>query len=223
MTEEFAAWYPGLDGWQIERRFRANLILSGVPSFREDQLFTEDETVVTFQIGDVTLRGVNPCGRCVVVTRDPVTGAATPDFQPVFSTKRRETLPSWADELRINHYFRLATNTVGAVSQIGKILRVGDEVRWSWTDRPLQARQQTGYFTVMAIFSILQTASPDRDFISRSCVAAGNSWTTRLGGSRDWPRSFADRAGRWRCRRRRSRPALAAAWRWPPPCRRPTR
>ena len=85
--------------------------------------------MVPFRIGGVTIHGVNPCQRCVVPPRDPETGEAIPDFSPIFRTKREETLPAWAARSRFNHFYRLAVNTRVPESEVGKVLRVGDEVR----------------------------------------------------------------------------------------------
>ncbi|MBV9850814.1 MAG: MOSC N-terminal beta barrel domain-containing protein [Armatimonadetes bacterium] len=126
--EEVASWFPGLSVESARVRFRANLEIGGVPPFWEDQLFGEADGVVPFQIGDVTLHGVNPCQRCVVPPRDPQTGEAIPDFSPIFRARREETLPAWATRSRFNHFYRLAVNTRIPAAEAGEILRVGDEV-----------------------------------------------------------------------------------------------
>ncbi|PSB04566.1 MOSC domain-containing protein [Merismopedia glauca] len=140
--ETVASWYPGLDLEQVRRRFRANIEIGGVPAFWEDRLFGAQ--TVNFQIGDVKFIGVNPCQRCVVITRDAQTGEAYPNFQKIFVTKRRETLPEWTDKSRFNHFYRLAINTRlreiqasprdGKVSpapssERGKIIKIGDLVK----------------------------------------------------------------------------------------------
>ncbi len=48
-------------------RFRPNIVIA------ESELFAEDNWS-TLVIGDVTLRNVKPCGRCIVTTTDQVTG-----------------------------------------------------------------------------------------------------------------------------------------------------
>ncbi|MBF2075147.1 MAG: MOSC N-terminal beta barrel domain-containing protein [Synechococcales cyanobacterium C42_A2020_086] len=123
-----AAWFPGLSPDHIRRRVRANLEIDGVPPFWEDQLFGADQPVL-FQIGEVVFEGVNPCQRCVVLTRDAVTGEAWPNFQRQFVERRRATLPDWADQSRFNHFFRLAVNTRVPTTEGGKGLRQGDGVR----------------------------------------------------------------------------------------------
>ncbi len=122
-----ASWYPALTVEEVRRRFRTNLEIDGVPAFWEDQLFSADGRPVRFAIGDVELEGVNPCQRCVVPTRDPLTGAATPDFQATFAAQRAATLPTWTHPSRFNHFYRLAVNTK-IPNQAGGRLQVGDRL-----------------------------------------------------------------------------------------------
>lgn len=72
--------------------------------------------------------GVNPCQRCVVVTRDPQTGEPLPKFQKIFITQRKNTLPEWTERSRFNHYFRLAVNTRLSPTEAGKVIQIGDEI-----------------------------------------------------------------------------------------------
>ena len=123
-----ASWYPKISVEDIRLRFRANIEISGVPAFWEDRLFAATDETVNFQIGDVLFIGVNPCQRCVVVTRDPITGEAYPKFQKTFITKRQETLPEWTKRSQFNHFFRLAVNTRLSASEAGKVIQVGDQV-----------------------------------------------------------------------------------------------
>ncbi|MGD1904982.1 MAG: MOSC domain-containing protein [Leptolyngbyaceae cyanobacterium] len=121
-----ADWFSiSLD--ECRQRFRTNLEIDGVPAFWEDQLFSESGDPVPFQIGAVTLQGINPCQRCVVPTRDPVTGEATGGFQKQFSMRRSETLPATVARSRFNHFYRLAVNT-RSTSDIEQTLTVGDPV-----------------------------------------------------------------------------------------------
>jgi uncharacterized protein len=126
--EEVATWYPELNVDEVRLRFRSNIEISGVPAFWEDCLFTQAEQTVDFQIGNVKFIGVNPCQRCVVVTRNSQTGEQLPNFQKTFVTKRRQALPEWSDKSRFNHFFRLAVNTRVPSSDAGKIISIGDEV-----------------------------------------------------------------------------------------------
>jgi uncharacterized protein len=122
-----ASWFPGVSGEEVLRRFRPNLVVQGVPAFWEDRLYTASGTV-SFRIGDIVLSGQNPCARCVVPTRDPVTGETSSGFMSTFIQRRKETLPSWAAQSRFDHYYRLSVNTTIGKSEEGKILRVGDAV-----------------------------------------------------------------------------------------------
>jgi hypothetical protein len=49
------------------RRFRPNLVLTGLPAYGEDKL-------EGFRLGDVTFHRVKPCSRCLMVDVDPDTG-----------------------------------------------------------------------------------------------------------------------------------------------------
>ncbi len=126
--EAIASWYPGLDVEEVRLRFRTNIEISGVPAFWEDRLFAAPKETVNFQIGDVQLMGINPCQRCVVITRDSQTGKVYPNFQKTFVTQRRTTLPLWAERSRFNHFYRLAINTRLPVTEEGKIICIGDRL-----------------------------------------------------------------------------------------------
>ncbi|MGL5079892.1 MAG: MOSC domain-containing protein [Microcoleaceae cyanobacterium] len=124
--ETVASWYPDLDLEAIRLRFRANIEISGVPAFWEDCLFAQAGQTTDFQLGAVKLAGVNPCQRCIVVTRDSQTGTAYPNFQKTFVVKRQATLPNWTEQSRFNHFYRLAINTRIPISEADKAIRVGD-------------------------------------------------------------------------------------------------
>lgn len=124
--EQVAEWFH-LSLEEAARRFRANLVVSGVDPFWEDQLYGESG-LKAFKIGDVNFIGTNPCQRCVVPTRDSITGAVTPRFAKEFQTKREETFPGWAPRSRFDHFYRLAVNTLPPEESIGKSIRVGDVV-----------------------------------------------------------------------------------------------
>ncbi|PSB22297.1 MOSC domain-containing protein [filamentous cyanobacterium CCP1] len=128
--ETIASWFPDLSTDEIRHRFRANLEIADVPAFWEDQLFGQAGELVPFQIGDVTLWGSHPCQRCVVVTRDHLTGESYQGFQKAFTTQRKATLPSWANPSRFNHFYRLTLNTIVYPSEAGKVLRVGRDVNF---------------------------------------------------------------------------------------------
>jgi uncharacterized protein len=111
---------------EVRRRFRTNLELGGIPAFWEDRLFTAPGATIDFQLGDVQFQGVNPCQRCVVPTRDSLTGAVTAKFQQRFNQHRQDTLPDWVNPARFNHFYRLAVNTQIPIAEAGKLLSIGD-------------------------------------------------------------------------------------------------
>ncbi len=125
---EVAAWFPGKTEDEMRLRFRANLEIGEVPAFWEDRLYGAPGTTVRFRIGTALIEGTNPCQRCVVPTRDPLTGIEDRGFQKTLATRRAETLPPWAARARFDHYYRLAVNTRIPPSEAGKPIRVGDPV-----------------------------------------------------------------------------------------------
>ncbi len=127
--KEIHSWFPSLSLDEIRKRFRANLEIDGVPAFWEDQLFAAEDQVVHFQIGEIVFAGVNPCQRCPVPTRDSLTGEVYPDFQKIFVSKRKETLPDWTPSTRFNHFYKLSVNTRVLDKGSGSLLRVGAAVK----------------------------------------------------------------------------------------------
>jgi uncharacterized protein YcbX len=120
-------WFPELTIAEARLRFRANLEISGVPAFWEDQLFgAELRSVVRFRLGEVSLEGSYPCIRCPIPARDPLTGAETIGFQKRFTQLRQANLPAWSHADRFEHFYCLATNTRIPSAEAGKHLRVGD-------------------------------------------------------------------------------------------------
>lgn len=126
--ETIASWFPTLTVEEVRSRFRANLEIAGVPPFWEDQLFAEADQTVPFRVGDVQFEGINPCQRCIVVTRNSHTGAVLPQFQQQFVIQRKAVLPSWTLASRFNHFFRLGVNTSVPSSEVGKGIQVGDAI-----------------------------------------------------------------------------------------------
>ncbi|HUY88682.1 MAG TPA: MOSC N-terminal beta barrel domain-containing protein [Pirellulales bacterium] len=120
-----AGWFPGLTVDEIRRRFRANLEIGGVEPFWEDRLYAEADQVVRFQLGDAALEGVNPCRRCVVPTRDSLTGEVGDQFAKQFAARRQQSLPPWAARSRFDHFYRLAVNTRAPQGAARCRIRVG--------------------------------------------------------------------------------------------------
>jgi len=141
-----AELFPGMTIEEARMRFRTTLEINGsaahqpagvassdaLPAFWEDQLFGEAErSVVRFRIGEVNFEGSNPCARCPVPPRNPLTGEEIVGFSRRFSDYRRSHIPAWTPEARFDHYYRFSTNTRIASSEAGKLLRVGDSVSLS--------------------------------------------------------------------------------------------
>jgi uncharacterized protein YcbX len=122
-------WFAesGIDIHEARRRFRTTLEIDGIPAFWEDCLFGPPKTYAPrFRVGEVEFEGSNPCERCNVPPRDSYSAANNNGFQKRFTEMRRESLPAWATTERFDHFYRLATNTRVAQSQVGKTLCVGD-------------------------------------------------------------------------------------------------
>jgi uncharacterized protein YcbX len=99
--ETVTSWFPGLSVEEMRLRLRTNLEIAGVPPFWEDHLFAEAGDCVQFQVGEVLFEGINPCQRCVVPTRNSITGVTCANFQKIFVTKRKESLPPNTSRLRL--------------------------------------------------------------------------------------------------------------------------
>jgi hypothetical protein len=123
-----ASWFPGLDVDSVRRRLRTNIEVEGVPAFWEDGLFGPAGETVPFRIGEIVFEGINPCQRCVVPSRDPLTGEPLATFAKRVADQRAATLPAWAERTRFNHFYRLAVNTRVLAPRAGHAVRVGDAV-----------------------------------------------------------------------------------------------
>jgi uncharacterized protein len=128
--EKVCSWFPELNLVEVRQRFRTNLEISDVPAFWEDCLFGAPGTVAKFQLGNIQLHGINPCQRCIVPTRNSLTGEISPKFQQIFSQQRQQTLAAkvndWSGLMRFNHFYRLAVNTQIPLIEAGKFLNTGD-------------------------------------------------------------------------------------------------
>ena len=62
-------------------RFRPNIVLGGLPAFAEDR-------IDSLTVGNITLRLVKPCTRCVITSTDQRTGERTTNPLPVLHTYR---------------------------------------------------------------------------------------------------------------------------------------
>ena len=125
--ETVASWFPSLTVEDIRKRFRSNLEIDGVPPFWEDRLFGGADQQVKFKLGEVLFYGINPCQRCIVPTRNALTGESLPNFQKIFVDKRKKSLPSWVNKSRFNHFYRLAVNTIIPESEVGKVLSINNK------------------------------------------------------------------------------------------------
>ena len=122
------SWFPELSLDNVRARFRANIEITDVAAFWEDRLFRSDELDTSFDVGAVRFQGSNPCQRCGVPMRDPLTGEPHPGFYERFIERRQSTLPEWADRNSFDHFYRFCINTRIPPDQAGRKIQVGDAV-----------------------------------------------------------------------------------------------
>lgn len=126
---EVASWFPRVCVNEMRQRLRPNIEIGDVPPFWEDKLFAKADEVVRFKIGKVIFEGINPSQRCTVPTRNSWTTEVYPNFQKVFTAKRKETMPDEVKRLHFNHFYRLSINTRVPAQAGEKIVRIGDPVK----------------------------------------------------------------------------------------------
>jgi len=80
-VESLAALNRELPGPITMARFRPNLVIIGAPA-----AFVEDHWRV-LRVGDLTLRVVKPCTRCVITTQNPASGDVTEPMEPLRTLK----------------------------------------------------------------------------------------------------------------------------------------
>jgi len=125
--EAIGIWF-GLPVEQVRARFRTNIEIGGVPAFWEDALFGALGDEVEFHLGGTEWLGINPCQRCVVPSRDPLTGQRDNAFARRFAEYRRRTQPAWSNPARFNHFFRVAINTRSARPGVNTRIALNDIV-----------------------------------------------------------------------------------------------
>ena len=123
-----ATWFDDMPLDETRKRFRATIEITDVPAFWEDRLFYQEETVVEFRIGEVTLYGMSPRARCIVPTRHPETAEAIHGFQRSFAKARMANLPEWSVLEDYSHGYYLSVDCFIPPGQTGKWISVGDEL-----------------------------------------------------------------------------------------------
>lgn len=123
-----STWFPSLSLEETRRRFRVTLEFDGVSAFWEDRLFSSVGKSVEFKVGEVSVIGMSPCARCVVPSRNPDTAEVLTGFQKTFSEKRNSSQPLGSTLNEYGHHYHLAVNCFIPTSEVGKKMRVGDEL-----------------------------------------------------------------------------------------------
>ncbi len=127
--ERVSSWFDNLSLEETRKRFRANIEITDVPAFWEDQLFYKEGTAVEFKIGDALLYGLSPRARCVVPARHPQTGETIQGFQKSFALQRAAGIPAWSLLNVYGHSYYLAVDCYIPSSEFGKWIEVGDEMK----------------------------------------------------------------------------------------------
>ena len=126
--EKVRDWMGLKDLDEARRRFRATVEIDGVPPFWEDILFGVPGDEQSFRLGDLELICVGPRERCVVPTRDSMTGEVTPAFPKKFAAHRWEQVPGHSQLHDWGHGYFLSVDCRIAASSFGKIVRLGDQL-----------------------------------------------------------------------------------------------
>ncbi len=124
-----SGWYDNMNVDETRRRFRATLEIDGVEAFWEDHLFSTVGRGMEFTIGDATIFGMSPRARCVVPTRNTLSGEVTHAFPKIFSKHRSDTLPAWSSLNEYGHHYYLTVNCFIPATEAGKWVEVGDELK----------------------------------------------------------------------------------------------
>lgn len=121
-------WFE-LSEVEVLRRFRPNLVISGVEPFWEDQWLGEHEgDGGVLRINGVEFKALKACRRCVVPTRSSQDGSQTPEFVEIFKRRRTSELHSKALVERFKMSYRLCINTVRVDDKPRAGLAVGAHV-----------------------------------------------------------------------------------------------
>lgn len=121
-------WF-GLGFDEVLRRFRPNLVISGVEPFWEDQWLGEGEQDgLVLRLGGLELKALKACRRCVVPARSSLDGVKTLGFVECFTKNRSSELHPKALSSRFGMSYRLGINTVRTDTQAQSELGVGAEV-----------------------------------------------------------------------------------------------
>ncbi len=127
--QSVAEWFNNLDLEETRKRFRATVEITGVEPFWEDHLFSKPGAAIEFTIGEITLLGMSPRARCVVPTRNPVSGEVIHAFPKTFAKHRAASQPAWSGLNEYGHHYYLSVDCHIPAAEVGKWICVGDEVR----------------------------------------------------------------------------------------------
>jgi uncharacterized protein YcbX len=72
---------------------------------------------------------MSPRARCVVPTRNPETGERIRAFSKTFAERRAASLPEWSLLKEYEHRYFLTVNCYIPATEIGKSVKLGDELK----------------------------------------------------------------------------------------------
>ena len=130
-TSSFAAiqkGFPQLSIDDLRLRFRANIEITGVEAFWEEQLLGLRGESKRFRIGDIHLLATGPRARCNVPPRNPETGIPVSGFAKDFVNFRRSNLRNNSMLSEYGHLYYLTVDTLIDLNQIGKTIYKRDPV-----------------------------------------------------------------------------------------------
>lgn len=107
------------------RRFRANVVLSGVDAHDEDRVAELRMAMTSIHAvpGDVVLKLVKPCPRCPIPNIDPDTAHTSPLVG--------DTLQGYRQDPRLDGKITFGMNAM-PLQGVGQVLRVGQPVTGDW-------------------------------------------------------------------------------------------
>lgn len=101
-------------------RLRPNVLLAGLEAHDEDRLA---ELRIATREGEVVLRPVKPCVRCIIPNIDPATAHNSPEVL--------DTLATYRSDPRVGGGLTFGMNAI-IMGGVGQTLRVGDVVTGAW-------------------------------------------------------------------------------------------
>lgn len=125
--QEVCSWFEGMSLDECRKRFRVNVELDADYPFEEESwLKSPPSSYVT--VGNTRLRLSKRVPRCVVPSRNPITGAVWTGFQKTFSDQRKQLMHDGAKLPAHDHGYFLSVGSIREDASTGTTIRVSDAV-----------------------------------------------------------------------------------------------